>query len=164
VFALGGGVAGDLAGFAAATYLRGLGLVQVPTTLLAMADSSVGGKTGIDLKAGKNLAGAFYQPDLVLCDGSVLATLPGERQADGWAEIIKYGMICDGDLLNALDKRGGRGLDDIEDIIVRCVKIKSGIVGADEREGGLRKLLNFGHTVATQLKSAAVTLFRTERR
>jgi 3-dehydroquinate synthase len=152
VFALGGGVAGDMAGFAAATYLRGIGFVQVPTTLLAMVDSSVGGKTGIDLRAGKNLAGAFYQPDRVLIDFSVLETLPDEKLSDGWAEIIKYGMICDRELLEKLIYKDGAGL---EDIIVRCVEIKRDIVGGDEKESGIRKLLNFGHTVGHAIEKCS---------
>ncbi len=143
VFALGGGVTGDLAGFAAATYLRGIAYAQLPTTLLAAVDSSVGGKTGIDLKAGKNLAGAFWQPELVVCDVSALDTLSAEHMADGWAEAIKYGMICDGKLLEKLKGKNA----ELEEIIARCVEIKSGIVEADEREAGPRRLLNFGHTV-----------------
>lgn len=145
VFALGGGVVGDLAGFAAASYMRGIKLVQIPTTLLAMVDSSVGGKTAIDLPAGKNLVGAFYQPDLVLCDYTVTESLPQEVFADGSAEIIKYGMICDPELLEKLENPIG---DQIEEIVARCVSIKRDIVNEDEHDHGLRQLLNFGHTPA----------------
>ena len=143
IVALGGGVVGDLAGFAAATYMRGISFVQIPTTLLAAVDSSVGGKTAIDLEAGKNLAGAFYQPDLVICDQSILGELPPSVYTDGCAEVIKYGMIADGELLDLLD--GGK--PDLEEIVTRCVTIKRDIVCKDEFEAGERKLLNFGHTV-----------------
>lgn len=143
VAALGGGVVGDLAGFAAATYMRGTRLVQIPTTLLAAVDSSVGGKTGIDLKAGKNLAGAFYQPDLVLCDYSTLKTLKDEVFRSGCAEVIKYGVISDAALFEKLKEPINERL---EEIIARCVEIKRDVVMADELEGGLRQILNFGHT------------------
>ena len=148
VVALGGGVTGDLAGFTAATYLRGVPLVQIPTTLLAMVDSSVGGKTAIDLAAGKNLAGAFYQPALVLCDPDTLATLPAETLADGLAEAVKYGMLCDPALLDALSP----ALDP-EPVIARCVAIKRDLVEADERDTGLRQLLNLGHTVGHAIEA-----------
>ena len=145
VFALGGGVVGDLAGFSAASYMRGINLVQIPTTLLAMVDSSVGGKTAIDLPAGKNLVGAFYQPDLVLCDYEAAKSLPKEVFADGCAEIIKYGMICDPELLELLEN----SLEDqLDEIIARCVSIKRDIVHQDEFDHGMRQLLNFGHTPA----------------
>jgi 3-dehydroquinate synthase len=144
VFALGGGVVGDLSGFAASTYMRGLRLVQLPTTLLAAVDSSVGGKTAIDLIAGKNLAGTFYQPDLVLCDTSALATLPGEILTDGVAEVIKYGVLADEALFHMLKDPV---MPRLEEIIARCVAIKRDIVQRDETETGPRKLLNFGHTV-----------------
>lgn len=141
--ALGGGVVGDLCGFAAATYMRGVGFVQIPTSLLAAVDSSVGGKTAIDLSAGKNLAGAFYQPMLVVCDTDCLATLPECEFSNGMAEVIKYGMFCDGELLDTL------GTDfDIKQIVARCVEIKARVVEADEFEKGDRAFLNFGHTVA----------------
>ena len=144
VIALGGGVTGDLAGFAAASYMRGIRFVQIPTTLLAAVDSSVGGKTAIDLPAGKNLAGAFYQPNLVLCDVSTLSSLPPEVYRDGCAEIIKYAMICDSALFESLKTP----IDtQYEKIIAHCVEIKSEIVMADEFEKGRRKLLNFGHTI-----------------
>ena len=144
VVALGGGVVGDLAGFAAASYLRGVALVQLPTTLLAMVDSSVGGKTAIDLPAGKNLAGAFYQPSLVLCDPDALDSLPEETFSDGCAEVIKYGMIADGDLLTALKTPLRR---QAEAVIARCVEIKRDVVAQDEFDTGMRQLLNFGHTI-----------------
>jgi len=144
VVALGGGVVGDLAGFAAASYMRGTRLVQIPTTLLAAVDSSVGGKTAIDLKAGKNLAGAFYQPDLVICDYATLSTLDDELFRDGCAEIIKYGVISDAALFEKLREPVSAQL---EPIITRCVEIKRDVVSADEREGSLRQILNFGHTL-----------------
>lgn len=144
VFALGGGVVGDMAGFCAATYLRGVNFVQLPTSLLAMVDSSVGGKTAIDLKCGKNLAGAFYQPKFVLCDTDALNTLPSMFYNDAMAEIIKYAFIYDASLVGLLKEDE----IDITQIITRCIKIKSEVVAKDEFEGGLRKILNFGHTVA----------------
>lgn len=142
--ALGGGVVGDLCGFAAAVYMRGANFIQLPTTLLAAVDSSVGGKTAIDLDAGKNLAGAFYQPKLVLCDTDTLDTLPDEEFSNGMAEVIKYGMFCDKQLLDILAESNA----DIEDIIARCVEIKARVVEADEFDKGERMFLNFGHTVA----------------
>jgi 3-dehydroquinate synthase len=144
VVALGGGVAGDLAGFAAATYLRGIRLIQIPTTLLAAVDSSVGGKTAVNLSAGKNLLGAFYQPDLVLSDVSLLSTLQSEVLRDGWAEVIKYAVIAGGQLFESLTMPGNTQL---EAIIARCVEIKRDIVAEDEFEKGKRKLLNLGHTI-----------------
>lgn len=143
VFALGGGVVGDLAGFAAAVFLRGIRLVQAPTTLLAAVDSSVGGKTAIDLAFGKNMAGAFYQPELVVCDCDTLKTLNRTETANGFAEIIKYGVICDAELFEQL--KAPEKLN-IREVITRCVEIKRDIVGADERDTGLRHLLNLGHT------------------
>jgi 3-dehydroquinate synthase len=144
VVALGGGVVGDLAGFAAASYMRGTKFVQLPTTLLAAVDSSVGGKTAIDLEAGKNLAGAFYQPDLVLCDHVLLRTLSAGALRDGLAEVIKYGVIADSELFGRLKSPV---FDQIEQIIGRCVEIKRDVVCEDETEQGARKLFNFGHTV-----------------
>jgi len=143
VIALGGGVAGDLAGFAAACYMRGCRFVQIPTTLLAAVDSSVGGKTAINLAVGKNLAGAFYQPNAVICDVSLLSTLKSEIFRDGCAEVIKYGVIADRALFESLEKPIHTQL---EDVIARCVEIKRDIVAEDEFERGVRKLLNFGHT------------------
>ncbi len=143
--ALGGGVVGDLAGFTAATYLRGIKLVQIPTTLLAMVDSSVGGKTGIDLSCGKNLAGAFYQPSLVICDYSVTDTLKEETFLDGCAEIIKYALINSPDMFKHLMEKGTSF--DKEYVLSECIKMKSDIVSEDEFDLGLRQLLNYGHTI-----------------
>ena len=145
IIALGGGVVGDLAGFAAATYQRGIAYVQVPTTLLAMVDSSVGGKTGIDLPSGKNLAGAFHQPALVLCDTEALRTLPEYVFRDGLAEVIKYGMLGSSALLDVLSNDLSQ--DAIEPVIAQCVTMKRDIVGRDEFDRGERMLLNFGHTI-----------------
>lgn len=144
--ALGGGVTGDLCGFSAACYLRGIDFIQVPTSLLAMTDSSVGGKTGVDLPAGKNLCGAFHQPALVLCDTDLLSTLPAQFFADGMAEVIKYGVIRDASLF-ALLEQGDIGAH-LQEVIARCVTIKRDIVEADEFDRGTRQLLNFGHTAA----------------
>lgn len=145
IVALGGGVTGDMAGFAAAIYQRGIRFVQVPTTLLAAVDSSVGGKTAIDLKAGKNMAGAFYQPHLVLCDVDTLDTLPEEIFADGVAEILKYGVIGDAALFAKTAE--GELRTHLEEIIETCVKMKRDIVMEDEFDTGLRQLLNLGHTL-----------------
>ncbi len=144
IIALGGGVVGDLAGFAAGVYLRGIRFIQIPTTLLAMVDSSVGGKTAIDLEAGKNLAGVFHQPSLVLCDPEALNTLPDEIFADGCAEVIKYGIINDKNFLGIL-KSGIK--ENIVEVIERCVKNKASIVELDEFDLGTRQLLNLGHTI-----------------
>ena len=150
IFALGGGVVGDLAGFAAATYLRGIRFIQIPTTLLAMVDSSVGGKTAIDIPAGKNLVGAFYQPSLVLCDPKTLDTLDKDIFADGCAEVIKYGIINDKKLFERLKFPIK---PQIEDIIEACVTDKRDIVNADERDLGVRQLLNLGHTAAHSIET-----------
>ena len=144
VVALGGGVVGDVAGFAAATYLRGTSFAQIPTTLLAMVDSSVGGKTGLDLPAGKNQVGAFYQPDIVLCDYTVLQTLPIEIFNDGCAEMVKHGMILSVELVELLKKPL---MPQIDDLIARNVTIKRDIVTMDEKDTGIRQILNFGHTI-----------------
>ena len=145
IVALGGGVVGDLTGFAAATFLRGVRFIQIPTTLLAAVDSSVGGKTAIDLPAGKNLAGAFYQPSLVLCDLDLLNTLPEDIFRDGCAEVIKYGVLYDSDLFAHLTQRG---LDfDREAVIARCVELKRDVVMEDEFDTGARMKLNLGHTI-----------------
>ena len=145
IVALGGGVTGDLAGFAAASYLRGIRFVQVPTTLLAAVDSSVGGKTAIDLPAGKNLAGAFCQPSLVLCDTDTLNTLPADIFRDGCAEVIKYGILYDPVLFAHLEEKG---LDfDREAVITRCVELKRDVVMEDEFDTGARMKLNLGHTI-----------------
>ena len=149
VVALGGGVVGDLAGFAAATILRGVAFIQIPTTLLAQVDSSVGGKVAIDLKAGKNLAGAFYQPRLVLMDPDVLNTLPDETFSDGMAEVIKYGCIADEEFLRFLKAHPTREqiMHHIEQVLHTCCSIKSDVVVEDELDTGRRMLLNFGHTL-----------------
>jgi len=147
VVALGGGVVGDLAGFVAAVYLRGIDFIQLPTTVLAAVDSSVGGKTGLDLPEGKNLVGAFHQPRAVFCDTSTFASLPRETYADGMAEVVKHGMIADKDLFTNLDKLG------IAEICRRNVEIKAGIVEKDEFDKGVRNLLNFGHTVGHAVES-----------
>lgn len=150
IVALGGGVVGDLAGFAAATYLRGIGFFQLPTSLLAMVDSSVGGKTAINLPAGKNLAGAFYQPQLVLCDPDCLATLPEEIFRDGCAEVIKYAILADEVLFNALERKPAR--KQLPYIIETCVRIKRDLVMQDEFDRGSRQLLNLGHTYGHALE------------
>jgi 3-dehydroquinate synthase len=149
VVALGGGVTGDLAGFAAATYQRGVGFVQVPTTLLAAVDSSVGGKTAIDLPAGKNQVGAFYQPRLVLCDTDTLKTLPERELTAGFAEVIKYALLGDAALFTALRDKTA----DLPAIIETCVKQKAAIVAEDERDTGKRRLLNLGHSFGHAIES-----------
>lgn len=150
LFALGGGVVGDMTGFAAATYMRGVPFVQIPTTLLAQVDSSVGGKTAINHPHGKNMIGAFYQPELVLCDLSTLATLPQREIAAGLAEVIKYGPIYDEAFLiwleANLEKLVAGEPESLAHAVARCCEIKAAVVGADERESGLRAILNFGHT------------------
>ena len=153
VAALGGGVAGDLAGFAAATYQRGTGLIQLPTSLLAAVDSSVGGKTAVDLPAGKNQVGAFYQPQAVLCDVGTFATLPETEVRNGAAEIVKYAMIADADLFSLLEEAPVSA--HYEEIVARCVAIKRDFVEADERDLGLRMMLNFGHTVGHAVEAAS---------
>ena len=145
IIALGGGVVGDMSGFVAATFLRGIAYIQVPTTLLAAVDSSVGGKTAIDLPAGKNLAGAFYQPKLVLCDTDTLCTLPEDIFRDGCAEVIKYGVLYDPELFAELQK-GGMNFDR-EAVITRCVELKRDVVAEDEFDTGARMRLNLGHTI-----------------
>jgi 3-dehydroquinate synthase len=150
VVALGGGVVGDLAGLAAALFMRGVDFVQVPTTLLAQVDSSVGGKTAIDTPRGKNLVGAFNHPRLVLADIDVLATLPERQLRSGWAEVLKHGLICDAPYFDWLAGEGAAGAagdpEALEKAVVRSVEIKSAIVGEDEKEAGRRALLNLGHT------------------
>lgn len=159
VVALGGGVAGDLAGFVAATYMRGLPYIQVPTTLLAMVDSSVGGKTGVDSPLGKNLIGAFHQPRLVLVDPGLLTTLPRVQLAAGLAEAYKHGLILDAGYFDRLAEELPRiqALDPatLVDAIAGSVRIKAGVVNKDERESGYRAVLNFGHTVAHGLESVS---------
>jgi len=143
LFALGGGMVGDIAGFAASTYLRGIRFVQIPTTLLAMVDSSVGGKTAVNLDSGKNQAGTFFQPDLVVCDPELLSSLPDDIFRDGCAEVVKYGVIADRRLFDMLKVPLGPQL---EEVIERCLTIKSRLVYEDELDTGPRQLLNFGHT------------------
>jgi 3-dehydroquinate synthase len=159
IVALGGGVVGDLAGFVAATYLRGIPFVQVPTTLLAQVDSSVGGKTGVNLKAGKNLVGAFYQPQLVLCDLDTLKTLPRREYVSGLAEVIKYGIIYDAKLFAQLErnlpKLLQRDASTLAAVIARCCEIKADVVGQDETESGLRAILNFGHTIGHAIENSS---------
>ena len=149
VVALGGGVVGDLAGFAAATILRGVDFIQIPTTLLAQVDSSVGGKVAIDLNHGKNLAGAFWQPKLVLMDPDTLNTLPDSVFADGMAEVIKYGFIADEPFLRFLEQHPSRPqiMEHIESVLYTCCNIKRLVVEEDERDTGGRMVLNFGHTL-----------------
>ena len=156
VVALGGGVVGDLAVFAAATILRGVDFVQIPTTLLAQVDSSVGGKVAIDLAHGKNLAGAFWQPKLVLMDPDTLDTLDDKTFSDGMAEVIKYGCIFDKDFFDFLCARPSRGqvMEDIESILYTCCDLKRKVVVEDERDTGMRMLLNFGHTVGHAFEKA----------
>jgi 3-dehydroquinate synthase len=150
IYALGGGVVGDMAGFAASSYMRGVPFVQVPTTLLAQVDSSVGGKTAINHPLGKNMIGAFYQPRLVVCDLETLATLPVREFSAGLAEVIKYGPIADMALLDWLeaniDRLVARETDALAHAVRRSCEIKAWVVGQDEREAGLRAILNFGHT------------------
>ena len=152
--ALGGGVTGDMAGFAAAVYLRGIRYVQLPTTLLAAVDSSVGGKTAIDLSAGKNLAGAFLQPAAVLCDTDCLKTLPPPVLAGGAAEAVKTAVLSDPGLFSSLED-GRMPLLDPEALIAGCVAYKAGVVERDEREQGERKLLNLGHTVGHAIEKCS---------
>ena len=149
VVALGGGVVGDLAGFAAASILRGVDFIQIPTTLLAQVDSSVGGKVAIDLKAGKNLAGAFWQPRGVLIDPDCLDTLPDRTFSDGMAEVIKYGCIRDEEFFRLLDRCGSRDgvMEHIEEVLYTCCDLKRQVVVEDERDTGARMTLNFGHTI-----------------
>ena len=157
IVALGGGVVGDLAGFVAATYLRGIAFVQVPTTLLAQVDSSVGGKVGVNLKAGKNLVGAFHQPRLVLCDLNTLSTLPMSEYRAGLAEVIKYGIIFDPALFARLERDLSKLLrrepQILAAVVARCCQIKADVVGEDETENGLRAILNFGHTIGHAIEA-----------
>ena len=145
--ALGGGVVGDIAGFVSAVYLRGVDFIQLPTTILAAVDSSVGGKTGVDLPEGKNLVGAFHQPLAVFCDTSTFATLPEAVRADGMAEVVKHGMIADADMFRGLAEMP------LAEMCKRNVEIKAGIVEKDEFDTGIRKLLNFGHTVGHAIET-----------
>jgi len=157
VVALGGGVVGDVAGFAAATFMRGIRCVQVPTTLLADVDSSVGGKTGINHPRGKNMIGAFHQPSAVLIDPATLRTLPPREISAGMAEVIKYGVIRDAGLFEYLEESwesvGALEPEAVSGVIARCCRIKADVVAKDERESGLRAILNYGHTFAHALES-----------
>jgi 3-dehydroquinate synthase len=157
IVALGGGVVGDLAGFVSATYLRGIPFVQVPTTLLSQVDSSVGGKVGVNLSAGKNLVGAFHQPQLVLCDLGALRTLPEREFRAGLAEVIKYGIIYDAALFRRLerdlDKLLRRDVNTLSAFVARSCAIKGDVVGQDETESGLRAILNFGHTIGHAIEN-----------
>ena len=159
IFALGGGVVGDLAGFAAASYLRGIAVVQVPTTLVAQVDSSLGGKTGVNHPRAKNLIGAFHQPSAIVADVGTLITLPEREFREGLAEAIKYGAIMDvamlTDLERDLDRIVSRDLVTLEALVARSLRLKATVVTADEREGGLRKILNFGHTLGHALEASA---------
>ena len=151
ILALGGGITGDLAGFAAASYMRGIRYIQVPTSLLAAVDSSVGGKTGVNLSKGKNLAGAFWQPEAVICDPSTFATMPKAQYKDGLAEALKSAVIGDKALFDILYKKNY----DIEEVIERCISLKAKIVHKDEKESGVRALLNFGHTVGHAIEKSS---------
>ena len=146
VVAVGGGTVGDLAGLAASVWLRGVGLVQVPTTLLAMVDSAIGGKTGVNTAAAKNAIGTFWQPRAVLVDTRYLATLPREQLEGGWAEVVKYAMTLDPGIAH---------LEELEEVIERCVRCKAAVVGADEREAGPREVLNYGHTAGHAIEAAS---------
>lgn len=158
VVAVGGGVVGDVAGFVAASYLRGVRLVHVPTTLVAQVDSAIGGKTGVNLPEGKNLVGAFYQPGLVVVDPETLRTLPARQYRAGLYEVIKYGVIGDADLFVALEKNLEPVLHQdaktLDWVLARCIRAKADVVSRDERETGLREVLNLGHTFAHALESA----------
>ena len=159
LIALGGGVTGDITGFLAAIYMRGIPFVQIPTTLLAQVDSSVGGKTGVDIPEGKNLVGSFYQPRCVYIDSSVLLSLPQEELLNGLAEVIKYSVIYDAGFFRFLaEKRAAildRDLEVLEEVIARCCAIKAEVVAADERESDLRRILNFGHTLGHAVEAAS---------
>jgi 3-dehydroquinate synthase len=156
IVALGGGVAGDLAGFVAATYMRGLRIVQVPTTLTAQVDAAIGGKTAVNLPEGKNLVGAFHQPSAVLADVSTLTTLPDREFRSGLAEVAKYGLAVDPPLLDLLERQltGVLGRDPVvlEDLVARCIRAKAATVAADERDDGARLVLNYGHTLGHALE------------
>jgi 3-dehydroquinate synthase len=159
IFALGGGVVGDLAGFAAATWMRGIAVVQVPTTVVAQVDSALGGKTGINHPSGKNLVGAFHQPRAIVADVATLATLPEREFREGLAEVIKYGAIMDAamiaELEGALDAILTRDALALQAVVARSLRHKAAVVSADERESGLRKTLNFGHTIGHALEASA---------
>ncbi len=157
IVAVGGGVIGDLAGFVAATYNRGIAVVHIPTTLLAQVDAAIGGKTGINLPEGKNLVGAFHQPHAVVCDIAVLQTLPERIYTEGFGEIVKYALIRDTALIDRLadthDERASRDVTFLTDVVARCAQVKADIVAQDERESSVRAHLNFGHTYAHALET-----------
>lgn len=157
IIALGGGVIGDLAGFAAATWLRGVRLMQIPTSLLAQVDSSVGGKVAVDMPFGKNLVGAFHQPSCVLCDPSVLETLTDAFWRDGMGEVVKYGCIMDEDLFVLLERCAAQGragvMKEMDTILTHCIQAKADVVAQDEHDTGLRMILNFGHTLAHAIET-----------
>jgi 3-dehydroquinate synthase len=156
--ALGGGVTGDVVGFVAATFLRGIPYLQIPTTLLSQVDSSVGGKTGVNHRLGKNMIGAFYQPHLVCIDTDTLASLPPREFQSGLYEVVKYGLICDSEFFeyfeSNLEEIQKRKPDVLEELISRCCEIKAEITSSDEKEQGLRRILNFGHTFGHALEGA----------
>jgi 3-dehydroquinate synthase len=158
IVALGGGVVGDLAGFLAASYLRGMPLVHIPTTLLAQVDSSIGGKTGVNHPKAKNLIGAFYQANLVIIDPAVLANLPAREFRSGLGEVVKYGVIMDAELFDLIEAQQGEILKQntpvVDHIVGRCAQLKQQVVGEDEREAGLRMILNFGHTIGHAIEAA----------
>lgn len=159
IVALGGGVVGDVAGFAAAVYSRGIRHVQVPTSLLAMVDSSVGGKTAVNLPQGKNLVGAFHQPAAVVIDLQALSTLPVREYRAGLAEVVKYGVIRSADFFGRLERDAdavaNRDEETLRDVVAECCRIKADVVGIDEREGGVRAILNFGHTLGHAIEAAS---------
>lgn len=159
LIALGGGVTGDITGFLAAIYMRGIPFVQVPTSLLAQVDSSVGGKTGVDIPEGKNLVGCFYQPKCVFVDTAVLKELPHEELLNGLAEVVKYGVICDSDFFNFLvtNQKAILSLEPtvVEAMVAHCCTIKAQVVEADEREADLRRILNYGHTLGHAVEAAS---------
>jgi 3-dehydroquinate synthase len=159
IVAVGGGVVGDVAGFAASLFLRGVSVVQVPTTLLAQVDSSVGGKTGVNHRRGKNLIGSFHQPRLVVADPQLLATLPPRQYRSGLYETLKYGVIRDQTIFRAFERQpaqiADRNPDVVEDLIHRSLRIKARVVSADEKEGNLRRILNFGHTIGHAIEAAS---------
>jgi 3-dehydroquinate synthase len=159
ILALGGGVVGDLAGYVAATYLRGIALVQLPTSVLAMNDAAIGGKAAVDLAAGKNLVGAFHQPRAVIADTSTLSTLPRRAYLEGFGEVIKHAMILDPELLRQLERRGqaltraNPDIDALTEVTARSARLKALIVSSDPHERGLRAILNYGHTIAHAIES-----------
>jgi 3-dehydroquinate synthase len=159
VFALGGGVVGDLAGFVAATFMRGVPLVQVPTSLVAQVDSALGGKTGVNHREGKNLIGVFHQPKLIVADVATLKTLPDRELREGLAEVIKYGAVMDAPMFVDLERNMSavleRDIAKLEDVVERSLRCKASVVSRDERESGLRKILNFGHTIGHALEAAS---------